>query len=142
MQEKKEENLTNIQLAELEDKFDGNYEAWTKSHLIDRLKQHLATAEYSVSDCKDNLQCSRVFDSRRYYNQAHHFLKIGAFKPVPAFVVNLSDLTPKLIEELYSLDEYDRNYVLKQATGRIFEDVNFELYHNSVSKVLEVRLQS
>lgn len=115
---------------------------WTEECLIDRLKQDLASAEYSVSDCKDNLQGSRVFDSRKYYNRAHHFLKIGSFKSVPSFVVNLSDLTPKLIEELYNLDEYDRNYVLKQAIGRIFEDVNFELYHNSVSKVLKVRLQS
>jgi hypothetical protein len=138
----KKEELVNIQLTQVDNKFDGNYEACTRSYLIDRLKQDLATAESSsVNNFNDNLQNERILDSRKYYNRAHHFLKIGAFKPVPGFVVNLSDLTPKLIEELYSLDEYDRNYVLKQATGRIFEDVNFELYHNSVSRVLKVELQ-
>jgi hypothetical protein len=102
--------------------------AWTTNHIIDRLKQRLA----SVVDS---------FDNRRYYLQALNYLKAGVFKPVPAFVVNLSDLTPKLIDELYQLDNYDRRFVLKQAVGRIFEDVNFELYHNSISKVLDVRLE-
>jgi hypothetical protein len=117
---------------------------WTQDCLVGRLKQQLATVEIGINDYKDNLGDKRIFnlETRKYYNRAHHFLKIGAFKSAPGFVVNLSDLTPKLIEELYSLDEYDRNYVLKQATARIFEDVNFELYHNSVSNVLKVRLES
>jgi hypothetical protein len=34
-----------------------------------------------------------------------------------------------------------KNENVKQAVGRIFEDVNFEIYHNSVSRVLKVRLQ-
>jgi hypothetical protein len=82
-----------------------------------------------------------VYDNRKYYNQAHHYLKVAAFKPVPYFVVNLSDLTPRLIEELYGLDNTDRSHFLQQAVGRIFEDVNFELYHNSISRVLKVELQ-
>jgi hypothetical protein len=114
-----------------------NPSSWSRSYLVDRLKQNLATVED-----REIFLSNFVIDNRKYYNRAYHFLKIGVFKPVPGFVVNLSDLTPKLIEELYQLDDYDRNYVLKQATGRIFEDVNFELYHNSVSNVLKVRLQS
>ena len=109
-----------------------NYSEWTSAYLVDRLKQHLATIE-----TKDEVK----YDNRKYYNQAHDFSKIGAFKPVPSFIVSLSDLSPRLIKELYSLDSRDREYVLKQAIGRIFEDVNFEIYHNSVSKVLKVKLQ-
>lgn len=99
--------------------------------LVDRLKQHLATIEDSEGK----------YDHRKYYNQAHDMLKIGAFKPVPYFTVYLADLTPELIIELYGLDIADRIFVLKQAISRIFEDVNFEIYHNSVSKVLKVKLQ-
>jgi hypothetical protein len=134
----KKEELVNIQLAEVDNKFDGNYQAWSKSYLIDRLKQHLATFELSLTPADDRI---KVHNNRKYYNQAHHFLKIGAFKSVPNFVVNLSDLTPRLKKELYELDNEDRNYVLRQAVGRIFEDVNSELYHNSLSCVLKVQLE-
>ena len=121
-----------------------NNPSWNKLYIVDRLKQYLATVEINSNDYKDNLGDKRIFnlECRKYYNRAYHFLKIGAFKPVPAFVVNLSDLTPKLIKELYELEDLDRNYVIRQAVARIFEDVNFELWHNSVSCVLNVELQS
>lgn len=116
-------------------KEDSDIIPWTNRYLLDRLKQRLAIVQ------ETHLSCATMFDNRKYYNQAHNYLKVGAFKPVPPFVVNLSDLTPRLIDELYQLDNYDRRFVLIQAAGRIFEDVNFELYHNSISKVLNVRLE-
>jgi hypothetical protein len=118
---------------------------WTQDCLVYQLKQHLATVEVGINDYKDNLGDKRIFnlETRKYYNRAHHFLKIGAFNPVPNFVVNLLDLskTPRLIKELEELDIADRAYVLRQTVGRIFEDVNFELYYDSISKVLKVQLQ-
>jgi hypothetical protein len=74
------------------------------------------------------------------YFQAHDMLKIGAFKPVPYYIVYLTDLSPELIQELHSLDTIDRAFVLQQAVGRIFDDVNFGIYHNSVSRALRVKL--
>lgn len=120
-----------------------NNPSWNKLYIVDRLKQYLATVEINSNDYKDNLGDKRIFnlEYRKYYNRAYHFLKIGAFKPVPAFVVNLSDLTPRLVKELQELDKADRAYVLRQAIGRILEDVNFDLYHNSISRVLRVELQ-
>lgn len=109
---------------------------WTKSYLVDRLKLDLAMVEISVNPNADEI----IYDKRYYYNKAHHFLKIGAFKPVPHFPISVSDLSPKLSEELGSLDRNDRKFVLKQAVGRIFEDINCNLYHNSISRVLEVIL--
>jgi hypothetical protein len=109
-----------------------DYSEWTSAYLVDRLKQYLATIETSEEV---------RYDNRKYYNQAHNMLNIGAFKPVPYFTVYLSDLSPRLIKELHSLDGRDREFVLKQAVGRIFEDVHFEIYHNSVSRVLKVKLQ-
>ena len=66
---------------------------------------------------------------------------IGALKPTPAFVISLSDLTPKLIKEINELDNQTRGYVLRQAVGRIFEDLDSKLYHDSISKVLVVKLE-
>ena len=66
---------------------------------------------------------------------------IGALKPTPAFVISLSDLTPKLIREINELDNQTRGYVLRQAVGRIFEDLDSKLYHDSISKVLVVKLE-
>ena len=53
---------------------------------------------------------------------------------------HLSHLSAEMIYELGQLDEQDRKFVLKQAVGRIFEDINFDLYHDSISANLEVIL--
>ncbi len=78
----------------------------------------------------------------KYYHQAQHFFKIGAFAPemVPTYLISMQDLTPSLLCELADLSYEDRNFVLKQAVGAIFEDINSRLYHISVSKLLEVAL--
>jgi hypothetical protein len=120
---------------------------WSNSCLVDNLKQHLATIESSQSKVKTDLldvtndKFNTYFcliSNRHYLNQAFHYLKIGAYKNPPEFHVSLSDLSPKIINELASLDKDDREFVLKQAIGRIFEDINAKLYHNSISKVLKV----
>ena len=84
------------------------YIMMTKGCLVNRVKRHLATIEGTDGE----------YDERRYYNQAHDMLKIGAFKPVPYFIVCLTDLSPELIYELHSLDTIDCAFVLHQAVGR------------------------
>ncbi len=78
----------------------------------------------------------------KYYHQAQHYFKIGAFAPelVPKFLISMRDLKPSRLWELADLDYEDRNYVLKQAVGHLFEDINSRLYHASISKLLEVEL--
>ena len=107
---------------------------WTEACLVDQTKSELARVTEAEAQRKR-------LDDRKYYNQAHDLLWIGAAKPVPPFIVYLSDLSPRLIRELHSLDGEDRQFALKQAAGRIFEDINPELYHNSISRVLWVKLQ-
>jgi len=104
------------------------YLCWSTNYLIDRLKQRLA----SVVDS---------FDNRYYYFKALQYLIAGACDPVPPFIVYMVDLTPRLVDELNELDPFTCRFVLKQAVGRIIEDVGFRLYHNSISKVLEVKLE-
>jgi hypothetical protein len=112
------------------------YSAMTEACLVDCLKQNLATIteRITITDTE------KIYDNRKYYNQAHTLLKIGACRPVPHFQVSISDLWPELLKGLSVLDKRDRSFVLKQAVGRIFEDINSKLYHDSISRVLEVRL--
>ena len=86
---------------------------------------------------------SKIYDDRLYYYKAHQYLKLGLFlkKDAPFFKVNIDHLSPEIIYELSLLDQTDRKFVLKQAVSRIFEDINFDLYHDSaLSKNLEVVL--
>lgn len=121
-------------------------EIWTDNYLIYRLKEHLATIPISASYRTDLLDWypkghpNKAIDPRKYYNQCFHFLKIGCLKPVPRYLVSLSELSPRLVKELADLDKSDRNYVLKQAVALIFQEINNELYHNSISRVLKVHL--
>jgi hypothetical protein len=84
----------------------------------------------------------KIYDKRWYYYKAYHYQKLGLFlrKNAPPFKVSLSHLSPEIIYELNELDEKDRTFVLKQAVSRIFEDINFDLYHSSISGNLKVIL--
>lgn len=54
---------------------DHEYPSMTKPCLVDCLKQRLASIESKEGK----------YDNRKYYNQAHNLIKIGAFKPVSIF---------------------------------------------------------
>lgn len=116
-------------------------EVWSDNYFVCTLKEELATVEFTPLNLKtDLLDCSRNFDSRKYYNQAYHYLKIGALQQVPLYLVSLSDLSSNVVKALVAYDKADRAIILKQAVGRIFEDISPRLYHDSVSKLLVVEL--
>lgn len=118
------------------DQIDELTDFWTYNYLIDVLKEQLSTIKYSIC----NEVGKNLYDCRKYYDLAHRFLKIAGFKPVPRFSIYLADLSSEIIQKLYELEPMDLDYVLKQSVGRIFEDVNREIYHNSISRILEVEL--
>ena len=98
--------------------------------------------DYSI-DTKDPERIeNKNLDDRLYYYKAYHYLKLGLFlrKDAPSFKVHIDHLPSEIIYELHKLDLADRRYVLKQAVARIFEDVNFDLYHDSISEKLQVIL--
>lgn len=123
----------------------GIQEIHASGNLCYKLWQHLASV--TTSNQKTDLldwypegHYSKVIDTRKYYNQAYHYLKIGRLKPVPKFCVSLSDLSRRLVIELADLSIENWNHVLKQAVALIFQEINSDLYHNSISKVFEVDL--
>ena len=108
---------------------------YTISASIDKIKKVLASV--NSTDLEEN-----NFEEREYYYQAYQFQKLGLYKreDVPTFKVKLSHLPQDIIYELSTFDTNTRRFVLKQAVSRIFEDINFDLYHDSISNRLEVSL--
>ena len=115
----------------------------TTNYLIDRLKYHLSKVVGVETRSKEDkeLKQHRIFGDRKYYNQAFDLLRIGAYKPTPYFIIKLSDLNEELRKELSSLDKLTRQFVLQQTVGRIFEDINSDLFHKSISRVLQVKFE-
>jgi hypothetical protein len=141
---------------------------YTSASIPDKIKKELATVKFDVEEYKikideykknrslnqhyydyeleldfsENPKIPFDIDDRWYYYKAYHYLKLGLFlrKDAPPFKVILSHLSPEMIYELSQLDAKGRKYVLKQAIGRIFEEINYDLYHDSISAHLEVIL--
>ncbi len=109
---------------------------WTRAHLIDELFLQLASTKTTVSH---NGKEITIF---KYYNRALLLIKpiviAKSAKHTAEYVVNLSDLRPKIITELKTVD--DSQNLLKLAVGRIFENINAWLYHMSIARNLRVRL--
>jgi hypothetical protein len=105
---------------------------YTISATIDKIKKVLASVRSDDEDIEDRL----------YYYQAYDFQKLGSYKrdDIPSFKVKLSHLPEDIIYELSTFDTNTRRFVLKQAVARIFEDINFDLYQDSISSRLEVSL--
>jgi hypothetical protein len=106
------------------------------------INQHYYDYELEL-DFSDNPKIPFDIDDRWYYYKAYHYLKLGLFlnkKEAPPFNVKIDHLSQDIIYELRQLDSKDRKFVLKLAVSRIFEDINFDLYHDSISANLEVIL--
>ena len=124
-------------------KFDvGKYKEEIEKNRKDRYPNQFYYDYKQELDFSENPKISFDIDDRLYYYRAYHYLKLGLFirKDAPLFKISLSHLSADMIYELSQLDENDRKFVLKQAVSRIFEDINFNLYHDSISANLEVVL--
>ena len=112
-------------------------ERWTTECLVDELFLHLANFKEII----ENNQ-GQTLEVKKYYHQATDQLpRIPVAKPTPTFTIYISDLTPKLIQDLRDSSEEERRYVVMQAVGRIFENINPRLYHLSIAKKLKVQFK-
>ena len=110
-------------------------ERWSALRLEEQLFLELATTKLIVSH---NRTCGITV--HKYYNQALALREwIPIARPAPAFVVNMHDLSTRVIAELNVLD--DGQIVLKQAVGRIFENIDECEYHMAIARALEVVLE-
>ena len=74
---------------------------------------------------------------RLYEEQAKYKMyRIPVFRPPPVFVVYLKHLEDRLKQELSDLDRKTRDFVMKEAIGRIFEQIDSRFYLLSVKPFL------
>lgn len=112
-------------------------ERWTTECLVDELFLYLANFKEII----ENIQ-GQTLEVNKYSQQANELItRIPDAKPTPTFIIYLSDLTPKLIQELKHSSNEERRYVVMQAVGRIFENINLRLYHLSIAKKLKVQFK-
>jgi hypothetical protein len=122
-----------------------------KTDLIARLHAELSQSKsnkiaqgpvYVRPDNKSML----VFDCRKYHDQAHNYQYAVILalegKPIPDFIINLSDISQELKAELNSLSAAQLRQTLWAAVLRIYQDI--DVGHNAlfeeISKILKVRL--
>jgi hypothetical protein len=130
-------------------------ELWTEEYLVEEIflrlaltkqiiKHHHIEVDGSTTAKEAIANCCYGFTTYKYYNQARILRQwIPRARPAPKFIIDASDLTIRLIIELKSLGEDGaQQYVLKEAVGRIFENIGARQYHLSIARNLEVVLKS
>jgi hypothetical protein len=121
---------------------------WSIECTVDELQLDLCRAKEEITIDRgfyvDGKKSVKKLTVQKYYRQARELMKwIPIARPAPEFVINARDLSPKVIEELeVRANNPDAiGYVLKQAVGRIFENLDFNFYHLSISRSLRVRME-
>jgi hypothetical protein len=98
-----------------------------------------------MADSKDVHNCNTGTGvlKRFYEEQARYKMyRIAVFRPPPVFVVYLKHLDDRLKQELASLDRETKDFVMKEAIGRIFEQVDKRFFLLSVKPLLTWRLEN
>jgi hypothetical protein len=134
--------VNNDSITEFEQNSEGRNEQkeyWTTECLVDQLFLNLCSSRQTIIN--DN---GRTFTVGKYYSQAHRLMKwIPIAKPAPEFVINISDLKPEVRKEIESIIDSPMTlqYVLTQAVGRIFENIDLNYYHLSIARNLKVKFE-
>jgi hypothetical protein len=80
---------------------------------------------------------------RKYEERAKWLMhRISVYRPAPPFIVNLSDLTTRIKEELADLDDETLEYVLKESISRIFEGIDQRYFRLSVRRFLQSEIRN
>ena len=112
-------------------------EYWTMAAIEDELLFELSSALTYTID-KDT---STIYIRNKYYEQAEFNLyRMNTWDPPPEFVINRSDLTPKLLSELGNLyKSYPKKFerIVTNAVQVILETINHRYFHvgNIAAKV-------
>lgn len=106
-------------------------ELWTTAAIQDELTFQLS----SVCSFKIDENTQAIHITHKYYDRADFVLyRINVYNPPPLFIINRSDLTPKLqsnLEQLYKSCRYTFDRLVTAAVQWIFESVNKRYYHVS-----------
>jgi hypothetical protein len=80
---------------------------------------------------------------RLYEEQARYKMyRIPVFRPPHIFIVYLKHLDDRLKKELANLDKESKDFVMREAIGRIYEQVDKHFFLLSVKPLLKWRLEN
>jgi hypothetical protein len=119
-------------------------EVWSIECTIEELVLDLSKAAENITLEGNNNQGTKTLTVRKYYQHAKDLARwIPIARPVPEFIINAKDLSPEVIKELESrLDDIPTlTFILKQAVGRIFENLGHAYFHLSIARKLRVRIE-
>jgi hypothetical protein len=121
---------------------------WSIECIIDELHLELSRVKEELTiDLNYYVDGQRRVKTKtvtKYYRQALALIRwIPIARPPREFVISTCDLSPKVIQELEERIDNPQtfSYILKQAVGRIFENIDFVYYHQSIARNLKVRLE-
>jgi hypothetical protein len=127
-------------------------EGWTLSYIIDEMCFQLIDVKLTFCMLTDLDKEARMEDLRNlgrgvlrrlYEEQARYKIyRIPVFRPPPVFVVHLKHLDDRLKKELATLDKNSRDFVMKEAIGRICEQVDKRFYLLNAKPLLKWRLEN
>jgi hypothetical protein len=104
---------------------------WTIGRLIDEIYLELMRA----------VRIHGTSSVKKYQDQAKYLMyRIPVCRPSSPFKINVVDLTSRLGQELESLDGETLDCVMKEAIGRIFENINERYFLLSVKHLLKWEL--
>jgi hypothetical protein len=99
----------------------GQKEYWSTEYVVDRLY-------YEMVEKKDDAQGWEDYQHKgqkeRYFDRAKKVTDTFDNKRCPVFIVNISDLSLRLKEDLNSLGDPTLDYVVREVIGRVCRDVD------------------
>lgn len=126
--------------------------AWSLAAIVDEL--FISIMDVKVAFCmltglttevrkQDLRNLGRGVLRRLYEEQARYKIyRIPIFRPSPVFVIHLKHLDDRLKHELLSLDKENRDFVVREAIGRMFEHIDKRFYFQSAKPLLEWRFEN
>jgi hypothetical protein len=129
--------------------------SWSLAAIIDELAISLLDTKVAFcminSNQKMNVNSEEAYGCnigtgvlrRLYEEQARYKMyRVPVFRPPPVFAVYLKHLDDRLKKELANLDKESKDFVMRDAIGRICEQVNKQFFLLSVKPLLKWRLQN
>jgi len=110
-------------------KIELNYEPWTTNYIKDELTFQLSNTKSSLIDEKTYT----TYTVNKYHKLAEFVLyRINLYRPSPEFLINRSDLTPRLQKELERLHKSSSKMfekIVTESVQTVLEGVNQRYYH-------------
>lgn len=118
---------------------------WTTERIIDELFLDLVHTCCEIKKLDGN-GTYRTIHYKKYYRQAlNKMYRIPLWKPTPPFIIFVSDISERVRNELDAYYKtgykYMFHYIVMQAVGHIFENIDRAYFHQSIMKNLKVIFQ-